>query len=170
MNFDLVFECDYGVRSPVKNLLKDLLKKYNANILPMTTLFINNNPYSLELFVALNFDSENELLKYEICDKFKSIGNELRTDLCLTDFLNSMGARQFNFRTLVDEIDCEFAFKNSFFFAEKDELKVIVNQSPKRQGYKAKKWTGLLIQNFVLKKWQFKISLRTAHLWLLKVK
>lgn len=124
MNFDLVFECDYGVRSPVKNLLKDLLKKYNANIMPMTALFVNNNPYSLELFVALNFDLENDLLKCEICDKFKSIGNELRTDLCLTDFLNSMGNRQFNFRTLVDEIDCEFAFENSFSFAEKDELKV----------------------------------------------
>ena len=52
---------------------------------------------------------------------------------------------------------------------KKGELKIIVNKSPKRQGYKTKKWTGLLIQDFVLKKWQFKISLRTAHLWLLKV-
>ena len=53
---------------------------------------------------------------------------------------------------------------------KKEKLKKIVKLSPKRQGYKTKKWTGLLIQDFVLKKWKFKISLRTAHLWLSKVR
>ncbi len=49
---------------------------------------------------------------------------------------------------------------------KKEELKKIVKLSPKRQGYKTSKWTGLLIQEFVLKNWKFKISLRTAQLWL----
>ena len=53
---------------------------------------------------------------------------------------------------------------------KKEELEEIVEKSPKRQGYKAKKWTGLLIQDFVLKNWEFKISLRTAQLWLSKVR
>ncbi len=53
---------------------------------------------------------------------------------------------------------------------KKEELKKIVIKSPKRQGYKTKKWTGLLIQNFVLRNWKFKISLRTAQLWLSKVR
>ena len=53
---------------------------------------------------------------------------------------------------------------------KKEKLKEIVGKSPKRQGYKAKKWTGLLIQDFVLKNWEIKISLRTAQLWLSKVR
>lgn len=53
---------------------------------------------------------------------------------------------------------------------KKNELKSIVMKSPKKQGYKTRKWTGPLIQDFVLKKWRFVISLRTAHLWLSKVR
>jgi transposase len=51
-----------------------------------------------------------------------------------------------------------------------EELKEIVKLSPKRQGYKAKKWTGLLIQDFALKNWKLKTSLRTAQLWLSKIR
>lgn len=54
--------------------------------------------------------------------------------------------------------------------AQKEELKFIVKCSPRKQGYKTKKWTGLLIQDFVLKNWKLEISLRTAQLWLSKVR
>lgn len=53
---------------------------------------------------------------------------------------------------------------------KKEELTKIVKKLPKRQGYKTKKWTGLLIQDFVLKNWKLKICLRTAQLWLSKVR
>lgn len=53
---------------------------------------------------------------------------------------------------------------------KKEELKKIIKLSPKKQGYKLKKWTAVLIQDFVLAKWGFKISLRTALLWLNKVR
>jgi transposase len=49
-------------------------------------------------------------------------------------------------------------------------LKNIVKRSPKKQGYQTNKWTGLLVQDLVLKKWGFKISLRTAQLWLAKIR
>ncbi len=49
-----------------------------------------------------------------------------------------------------------------------EELKKVVKTSPKKQGYKTKKWTGVLIQDYVLKRWGFKISTRTAQLWLIK--
>ena len=49
---------------------------------------------------------------------------------------------------------------------KKKELRDIIRLSPKRQGYKTKKWTGLLVQDIVSKKWNFNICLRTAHLWL----
>ena len=53
---------------------------------------------------------------------------------------------------------------------QKMTLKDIVKRSPKRQGFKSKKWTGLLVQDFVFNKWEYNISLRTAQLWLSKVR
>lgn len=54
--------------------------------------------------------------------------------------------------------------------AKKEELKIIVKRSPKKQGYNTKKWTGLLVQEFVLENWNWEISLRTAQLWLSMVR
>ena len=50
------------------------------------------------------------------------------------------------------------------------ELKSMVRRSPRKQGYKTGKWTGLLVQDLALKKWEIKISLRTAQLWLSKIR
>ena len=52
----------------------------------------------------------------------------------------------------------------------KNELKKIIKKSPASQGYKNKKWTGLLIQDYVRKQWGYNISLRTAQLWLSKIR
>ena len=52
----------------------------------------------------------------------------------------------------------------------KNKLKRIIKKSPVSQGYKNKKWTGLLIQDYVKKEWGINISLRTAQLWLSKIR
>lgn len=52
----------------------------------------------------------------------------------------------------------------------KNKLKKIIKKSPASQGYKNKKWTGLLIQDYVRKQWGYEISLRTAQLWLSKIR
>jgi len=49
-------------------------------------------------------------------------------------------------------------------------VKKIIKKSPVNQGYKNKKWTGLLIQDYVKKEWGINISLRTAQLWLSKIR
>jgi transposase len=52
----------------------------------------------------------------------------------------------------------------------KNTLKKIIKKPPVAQGYKNKKWTGLLLQDFAKKAWDLDISLRTAQLWLSKVR
>lgn len=52
----------------------------------------------------------------------------------------------------------------------RNKLRKIIKKSPESQGYKNKKWTGLLIQHYVGKEWGFNISLRTAQLWLSKIR
>lgn len=48
----------------------------------------------------------------------------------------------------------------------KKELVSILKKSPKKQGFSENKWTGKLVQIFVLKKWNYKITIRTAQLWM----
>jgi transposase len=50
------------------------------------------------------------------------------------------------------------------------QLKALLKKSPKRHGYLTKKWTGELVMDYVLKCWKLSISLRTANLWMKKVK
>jgi len=53
---------------------------------------------------------------------------------------------------------------------KKNKLKKIIKKSPASQGYTNKKWTGLLIQDYVRKQCGYNISLRTAQLWLSKIR
>lgn len=53
---------------------------------------------------------------------------------------------------------------------KKKELKSIIRKSPGKQGYNNDKWTGLLIQDYVRESWKLNISLRTAQIWLSKIK
>lgn len=119
--FDMIFECDYGNRTPVKEILEELLNKYDPNLLPMVAVFINNNPYSLELFVALSFTDQD--LKEVIYKKFLNIGAKLRTNLTLNDLIAlQLEKRQFNSYTLLDANFCELIFNTQFFFPEKKDL------------------------------------------------
>jgi len=46
------------------------------------------------------------------------------------------------------------------------ELRKILMSSPKKQGLIETKWTGKMVQEIVLKKWNYKISIRTAQFWM----
>jgi len=46
------------------------------------------------------------------------------------------------------------------------ELRKILMSSPKKQGLIETKWTGKMVQEIVSKKWNYKISIRTAQLWM----
>lgn len=49
---------------------------------------------------------------------------------------------------------------------KQSQLKTLLKKSPKKNGYKAKRWTGKLVKEYVLQHWELSISLRTANLWM----
>ncbi len=53
---------------------------------------------------------------------------------------------------------------------KRNELSRIIRKSPKKYDYIEKKWTGKLVQNYVFNQWNDKICLRTAQLWLAKIR
>jgi transposase len=46
------------------------------------------------------------------------------------------------------------------------KLKILIKQKPLKHGYDSKKWTGLILQEYLLKNWNIKIGTRAAQLWL----
>ena len=50
--------------------------------------------------------------------------------------------------------------------AKKKKLKSIIKQKPEKYGYTEKKWTGIILKDFLEKNWNMKIGIRAAQLWL----
>ena len=46
------------------------------------------------------------------------------------------------------------------------ELKRLLKQKPEKYGYVNKKWTGEILKDVLKKKWNIKIGIRAAQLWL----
>jgi len=53
---------------------------------------------------------------------------------------------------------------------KQNQLKALLKKSPKKYGYPARKWTGKLVMDYAFKAWELPISLRTANLWMQKVR
>lgn len=130
------------------------------------------NIHEIEEWMHLNKISRKVL----ICQSIISLNN----GASMKDVCNVLGVtresvrlwkEQFRLHGLQGVLKEKKVGKRSKLNADrKEELKIIVKRSPRKQGYKTKKWTGLLIQDFVLKNWEWEISLRTAQLWLSKVR
>lgn len=57
MDRDYIWEGEYGRRSHLIPVFQQLLREQDASSLQMLSLFVNNNPYNLEFFIAVSYDS-----------------------------------------------------------------------------------------------------------------
>ena len=51
-----IWEGEYGRRSHLIPVFQQLLREQDASSLQMLSLFVNNNPYNLEFFIAVSYD------------------------------------------------------------------------------------------------------------------
>ena len=69
MDRDYIWEGEYGRRSHLIPVFQQLLREQDASSLQMLSLFVNNNPYNLELWLSLLVshprasDSQNQPLR-----------------------------------------------------------------------------------------------------------
>lgn len=107
---DFVWECDYGVRKPLVPALKRLLREQNSSSLQMIKIFVNNNPYYLELFIVISYDNPLENHIKNMKSELLSLGIRYRSDITLMELINQYKNKRFNGKTFLDEreIDEEF--------------------------------------------------------------
>lgn len=134
---DYIWECDYGVRKPLVPILKKLLREQDASSLQMVKIFSNNNPYQLEMFVALSYDNPQENQIKTMLNELGKLGIRYRPDITLRELINEYENKRFNGKTFRNEWDIEdmlnteaddinqgeLLLKSDLFaFAEKAEL------------------------------------------------
>lgn len=117
-----VWEADYGNRKQIKPILKELLRTQKAASLEMLAIFINNNPYNLELFIAVIYNIPQEGHIEKMTSAFEGIGLVQRKDITALTLMKEMGNRRFNSTALGFEEQVDIVFDDLFFFADRDEL------------------------------------------------
>lgn len=90
-----VFECDYGSRTKEKQFIKDILLNFDKDYATMVGAMVNNNPYSLEFYIAVNL--QDDPIKFEKWVRENYPEKLKRHNV----FLNSL--MSFNLMTFIDE-------------------------------------------------------------------
>ena len=53
MEKNYIWQGEYGKRSHLKVSFKELLKEQDSSSLEMLAIFVNNNPYNFEFYIAM---------------------------------------------------------------------------------------------------------------------
>lgn len=125
MQKDFVWEGTYGKRSQLKKILKALLRDQDASSLSMLAIFVNNNPYNLELYVVVSYSIPKKNHIETMINLFENIGLFQRKDLTFNQVFCELGNRRFNSSILNDENSVELMFDKLFFLPEIRELEEI---------------------------------------------
>lgn len=119
-----IFSLEYGNRLNEKNFIKDVLKNFDTDTLVGCGIFVNNNPYNLELlfFASLvkDVDRFEEFLKNKYSNK-RRIFNYF-----LDDIFTSFSSSGYNEATFIDDFSVDLAITEDanaiFLFPCKEKL------------------------------------------------
>ncbi len=123
MEKNYIWQGEYGKRSHLKASFKELLKEQDSSSLEMLAIFVNNNPYNFEFYIAVVYDIPKEEHVEKMIGLFENAGLVLKNDLTFFMFMNSMKDRRFNSCAFLGEQDIDLKFENMFAFVEIEDLK-----------------------------------------------
>ena len=78
-----IWQGEYGKRSHLKPLFKELLKEQDTSSLEMMAIFVNNNPYNFEFYIAMIYDIPRENHVEKMMELFENAGLISSLNLCL---------------------------------------------------------------------------------------
>lgn len=122
MDKDYIWEAEYGRRNHLREILKELVRKQQAEALQMVALCVNNIPYNLELYIVVSYDRPQKEDIEEMQELFEGGGLLYRQDLTMIELLKEMGNRRFDSYTVLDEASVDVIFDGAFAFAEIGDL------------------------------------------------
>lgn len=117
-----VWQGQYGRRTHLPKVFEELLEQQSATVLEMLAIFVNNNPYNLEFYIAVFYENPQECDIEKMQVMFENAGLKYRNDLTARALMLEIGNRRFDSRTFCDARDVQIGFQDMFWFTEVNEL------------------------------------------------
>lgn len=118
----LVFEADYGNRPRLYAAVEPLLERYDKDVLTGVCLFVNNNPYNLEVFLSLTFAQAPPGTGEQVRQSLAAAGAKLRPDITGERLLEGVGERRFNMVGAVDGKTFGEQAEGAFLHRSREEM------------------------------------------------
>jgi hypothetical protein len=106
-----IVHLDYGNRAGERKFVADILDAFDRDTLCGANLFVNNNPYCLELLLALNFEKDGDKFEDWLKLNYPSKRREYR--LLFSDVTAAMGTRGYSIAGLVDSEMLDFCMPST---------------------------------------------------------
>jgi hypothetical protein len=111
-----IIRLDYGDREHERPFVADVLDSFDKDTLCGANLFINNDPYGLELLLSLNFEKDGDKFENWLREKYPSKRREYR--LLFSDITDAIKRRGYSICGLLGSDMLDFAMPsigNSLF-------------------------------------------------------
>ncbi|WP_162925861.1 toll/interleukin-1 receptor domain-containing protein [Isoalcanivorax indicus] len=119
-----LLELDYGNRKGERDFIKDILSRYDRDVLVGSLIFVNNNPYHFELLWFLNFEKSHEDFDRYLASKYPS--TKRAYNRFVKDIMASMRNKSYNFISLNNPEDVDINMTSGtneiFFFPDREVL------------------------------------------------
>lgn len=125
-----IWECDYGEHSRYIDALAVLMNEQDGYELSMCALFVNNNPYNLELFVVLGYDRPANGQVEKMQRLMANVGARQRPDVPFKSLWEEAERHRFNVVTPVDLSTLKIANDNLFAFKERTKISQLISMKP----------------------------------------
>lgn len=96
-----VIPLDYGDRKNEREFVRKILKRYDKDTLVGAVLFVNNNPYSLESYLCLNFYKKSEDFESWLATHYPTKGRDFR--FLFSEISNTIFQKGFNVVSFTDD-------------------------------------------------------------------
>ncbi|AXQ27780.1 toll/interleukin-1 receptor domain-containing protein [Solimonas sp. K1W22B-7] len=96
-----IISLDYGDRKKEREFVRQLLQRYDKDSLTGCALFVNNNPYSLESFLCLNFEKGHDDFECWLGKSFPSKKRDYR--FLFSEIADAVFSKGFNVVTFSDD-------------------------------------------------------------------
>lgn len=122
-----IINLDYGNRAAERKFVAHVLDTFDKNTLCGANLFINNNPYCLELLLALNFEKDGDKFEEWLKANYPSKKREYR--LLFEDITMALHTRGYSVCGLVDSDFLDFSMPSTgngiFLFPDREVVSSI---------------------------------------------
>lgn len=120
-----LFSLNYENRMSEKEFIKEILKEFDDSELVGIGIYVNNNPYNLEMLLYLNFQKSEKRFEDWLNINYK---NKRRLfNYFIDDILASAFTNGYNFATFIDEKDVDMTITNEanliFLYPDKESMK-----------------------------------------------